>query len=308
MRSIFRVVVFLLLVCIGGPLLAQSASVSGNVVDTQGAAVKGADVDLTNTDTGVRLKTVSRSDGNFILPPVVPGHYQMKVMASGFRPWTDTGITVEIGEIKTVKAVLPVGAVSDAITVTDAPPELQVENADRSTLLEPMQVTNLPLDPRNPLQLIAATVGVTLQRRSHVRARTTPTESTTNQFRINGSKYATTDMLIDGGANMVAYNSQVAGIPGVDATSEFRVLTTAYAPECTEHTSGGIVNMSIKPGTVKCHAWRWMGITFRNQVMDANGYNANNAGQARPGICCSNQFGGQVRRTHCDSTSSLRWP
>lgn len=289
MRSLSLSVLFLFFVCLGEPLFAQSASVSGQVYDSQGATLSGATVDLTNIDTKVKLTTTNSSDGSFILPPVAPGHYEISISAKGFRPWQVTGITLEIGQKKFVAAVLELGSVSQAVTVSDSPPELQTENADRSTLLEPSFVANLPLDPRNPLQLITATVGVTYNDGGTSGTNNT-TQSTTNQFRINGSKYATTDLLIDGGANMVAYNSQAAGIPGVDATSEFRVLTTAYAPEYG-YTSGGIVNMSIKSGTNQLHGGAWE--YFRNEVMDANGYNANNAGVVRPPLK-RNQFGFMV--------------
>jgi hypothetical protein len=263
--------------------------VSGRVVDASGATVKGAAVSLLNDETGVVLNTSSSADGTFILPPVSPGHYTAKVNATGFQPWQDQGIVIETGQVKAINATLTVGGLSQTVTVTDAPPELQVENADRSTLLEPVQVTNLPLDPRNPLQLIAATVGVTYND-SGTSGTNNTTESTTNQFRINGAKYATTDLLIDGGANMVAYNNQAAGIPGVDAVSEFRVLTTAYAPEYG-YTSGGIVNISIKSGTDKFHGGLWE--YYRGQEFDANGYNANAAGLAKPNLL-RNQYGGQV--------------
>jgi len=136
------------------------------------------------------------------------------------------------------------------------PPNCRLKIADRSTLLEQTFVQNLPLDPRNPLQLISATIGVTANDGQVTSGTNTTTESTTNQFRINGAHLATTDMLIDGGANMVAYNSQAAGVPGVDAIAEFRVLTSAIAPEYG-YTSGGIVNMALKSGANKIHGGAW---------------------------------------------------
>jgi hypothetical protein len=287
-RTYLFVGVFLLATGLGTQLHAQSATVSGQVLDASGAAVKGATVTLLRPTTQVKMTTVSDPSGIFILPPVAPGHYEITVTATGYSPWVDTGITLEIGEKKAVTAVLPVGSVNETVTVNDAPAELQVEDADRSTLLEPSLTANMPLDPRNPLQLIAATVGVTTNDTGTSGTNNT-TESTTNQFRINGAKYATTDLLIDGGANMVAYNSQAAGIPGVDATSEFRVLTDAYAPEYG-YTSGGIVNMSLKSGTNKIHGGLWE--YYRSQFMDANGYNANLANEPRPDLL-RNQFGGQ---------------
>ena len=63
MRCLYRASIFLLLVCISSPLLAQSANISGQVVDPQGAAVKGSTITLSNTDTHVTLSTVSDSNG-----------------------------------------------------------------------------------------------------------------------------------------------------------------------------------------------------------------------------------------------------
>ena len=296
MRSFFRQMrtylyagVFLLAASSGTRLFAQSATVSGQVIDSSGAVVKGATVSLLCTDTQIEQIVTSSANGSFILPPVKPGHYQVVVTAAGFEPWVDTEITLEIGEDKDVAAILHVGAVNQTVTVSDAPAELQTQNADRSTLLEQTFVQNLPLDPRNPLQLISATIGVTTNDANVTSGTNTTTQSTTNQFRINGAHLTTTDMLIDGGANMVAYNSQAAGIPGVDAIAEFRVLTSAIAPEYG-YTSGGIVNMALKSGANKIHGGGWE--YFRNDQMDANGYNANNAKQARPPLQ-RNQFGGQ---------------
>jgi hypothetical protein len=289
MRTHLYVGVFLLAVCCSAQLFAQSATVGGQVIDPSGAAIKGAIVSLLNTDTQVELTAISSANGSFILPPVAPGHYKIAVTAEGFKAWVDASVTLETGQQKDVDAVLLVGAIDQTVTVSDAPAELQTENADRSTLLESSLVANLPLGIRNPLQLINDTVGVT-RNDAGTSGTNVTTQSTTNQFRINGSKQATTDMLIDGGANMVAYNSQAAGIPGVDATSEFRVLTTAYAPEYG-YTSGGIVNISIKSGTDKLHGGAWE--YFRNDLMDANGYNANATGTPRPPLKL-NQFGGQL--------------
>ncbi len=289
MRTYLTAGLFLLATCFGSQLFAQSAAVSGQVVNASGAVVKGATITLLRPSTAVKIMTTSDVSGNFILPPITPGQYEITVTAEGFKPWVDAGITLEIGERKVVNAVLLVGSVSQSVTVSDAPAELQVENADRSTLLEPTFVADLPLDPRNPLQLISATVGVTLSD-SMDSGQNSASESRTNSFRINGGKSATTDVLIDGAANTTVYYHQDAGIPGVDATQEFRVLTDAYAPEYG-NTSGGIVNISLKSGTNDLHGGAWE--YFRNDQLDANGYNANAAGLARPPLT-RNQFGAML--------------
>jgi hypothetical protein len=287
MRCLYLAAVFLLLVCISSPLLAQSANISGQVVDPQGAAVKASAITLSNTDTHVKLTTVSDSNGAFILPPVAPGNYQVTVKAPGFATWSDSTVKVEVGEQKQLKVVLAVGSANETVQVNSAPSELRTTDSDRSTVVESSLVANIPLDIRNPLQLINASPGVT-QSDAQTAGQNFSSESTTNTFRINGGKSGESDILIDGATDTVGYDAHGAGgIPGLDAVQEFRVYTTAYSPEFGR-TSGGIVSYGIRSGTNRFHGQAWE--YFRDSVFNANGYNANAAGQARPSFT-RNQFG-----------------
>jgi Carboxypeptidase regulatory-like domain/TonB dependent receptor len=287
MRTLSLSAVFLLAIGFCSSLLAQSANVSGQVVDSQGAAVKGSTITLLNTDTHVKLTTLSDSDGSFILPPVAPGHYQVTVKAAGFQLWTDSAITVEVGEQKKVNATLSVGSTNETVHVSSTPPELRAEDSDRSTVVESSLVANIPLDVRNPLQLINASPGVT-QSDAQTSGQNFSSESTTNTFRINGAKSGESEILIDGATDTVSYDAHAAGgIPGLDAVQEFRVYTTAYAPEFGR-TGGGIVSYGIRSGTNQLHGETWE--YFRDSVFNANGYNANAAGVPRPNFT-RNQFG-----------------
>ena len=287
MRSLYLPAIFLLAVCFCSPLFAQSANVSGQVVDSQGAAVKGSTITLLNKDTQVKLTTKSDSNGVFILPSVPSGHYQVTVEAAGFALWTDSAITLEVGEQKQVKAVLSVGSMNQTVQVSSTPPELRTEDSNRSTVVESSLVANIPLDIRNPLQLINASPGVT-QSDAQTAGQNFSSESTTNTFRINGGKSGESDILLDGATDTVSYDAHAAGgIPGLDAVQEFRVYTTAYAPEFGR-TSGGVVSYGLRSGTDQVHGEVWE--YFRDSVFNANGFNANAAGQARPSFT-RNQFG-----------------
>src|ERR1700744_2280816 len=101
--------IFLLLVCVSSPLLAQSANVSGQALDPQGAAVRGASITLLNTGTHVTVTTTSDSNGLFLLPPVAPGNYRATAMASGFSTWTDPAVKVEVGEQKQLRVQFSIG-------------------------------------------------------------------------------------------------------------------------------------------------------------------------------------------------------
>ena len=269
-------------------LYAQNASVSGEVVDPAQAGVKGATVILTRTSTGVKVEAVTDAKGDFILPPVVPGTYVIRAEAQGFAPTLLTGVTLEVGESKVVTLALRIGSLQQSVQVTATPPELNEVGAERGLTIEPAFVESIPLNIRNPLQMINFAAGVT-KGDDGLSGQDATSESRTNTFRINGAKGATTDVTIDGATNTTAYYNQDAGIPGVESVQEFRVYTDAYAPEFGR-TSGGMVTYALHTGTSSFHGEAFE--FYRNEDMDANGFNANHTTPITPkGQFSRNQYG-----------------
>ena len=282
--------VFLLASCFCTHLLAQSESVRGQVRNSGEAAVAGAAVTLLNTDTQVTLKTVSDASGVFILSPQTSGRYQVTVTSAGYSTWVQSDIVLEVGAKYELNPVLKLGTVKETVSVTATAPEIKTEDSDLSTVTEAALVANIPLDVRNPLQEVNFTAGVT-QSNSRTSGTNASSQSTTNTFYINGAKGGEADILIDGATDTINYDTHAAGaIPGLDAVREFRIYTDAYSAEFG-HTAGGIESFTIKSGTNDLHGGAWE--YFRNDSLDANGYNANSAGQARPSFS-RNQFGFQL--------------
>ena len=288
MRFASRLLFIASIILVSVPLYAQNASVSGEVVDPQHKRLWGATVTLTHTGTQVKVETKTNGSGGFVLPPVVPGAYEIRVQAEGFSPTVVSGITLEIGENRTMTIELKVGGVHQTVQVTGAPPELNTSNADRGLMIEQAFVEGIPLNIRNPLQLIVDSAGVT-KGDDGLSGQDSTSESRTNTFRINGAKGSTTDVLIDGAANTTAYYNQDAGIPGVESVQEFRVYTDAYAPQFGR-TSGGLVSYALHTGTDQFHGSVFE--FYRNEDMDANGFNANNTNPITPrGHFSRNQYG-----------------
>src|SRR5208283_2761173 len=106
MRFSTRLLILALAIFLSVPLFAQNADVSGKVVDPQQASVKGATVTLTHISTLVKAETKTDDRGNFILPPAVPGTYEIEARADGFLSTLVTDITLEVGESKVLSLAL----------------------------------------------------------------------------------------------------------------------------------------------------------------------------------------------------------
>jgi hypothetical protein len=265
---------------------AQSVGVNGHVTDATGAAVPGATVQIVSAGTNESNSVQTNGQGYFLFPPLTPGSYVLYASAARFARFTLQDIKLEVGSARSFDVKLEPASQAQSVTVTATPPELVTDTPDRGNVIESQFVQNTPLNIRNPLQLVNFAQGVTAY--SSESGNNDASEAYTNTFRINGGKLASTESLLDGGANTTLYDyNAVAAVPQVDAIQEFKVLTTAYAPEWGR-TSGGVVTFATKSGTNHLH-----GSVFeylRNSALDANSYTANAAGTPKPHFQ-RNQFG-----------------
>lgn len=276
---------------------AQSSVMSGHITDPSGAAISKATVAIRNVATGIVSTILTNDEGYYMSPPMESGSYTLRANGDTFGESTITNIRLEVGGNRTIDVVLRPVQASQSVVVEATAPELIVDHPDRGNVIESQFVQNIPLNIRNPLQLVNFAQGVTAY--SGESGNNDQSEAYTNTFRINGGKLSTTESLLDGGANTTQYDyNGIAAVPQVDAIQEFRVLTTAYAPEWGR-TSGGVVTFATKSGTNTFH-----GSVFeylRNSLLDANGFNADAAHLAKPHFQ-RNQFGyalgGPLRLPH----------
>ena len=273
--SVASVLLVTLLCC--APVWGQNAVVSGQVIDSSGAVVPGASLELRNNATGVAFKTQTNTEGIYVFPPVVPGGYDVSAAAAGFSTAQLKGMTLEVGQSRTVNLTLTPSAVSESVTVSDQAPLLTMSRADRGTVVENQFVLSIPLNTRNPLLLVTLTAGV-VPGNVLIPGDNTASQAQTNEFRVNGGRSSTSEVLIDGASNNGTYNNQVSAIPQVDAIQEFKVNTNPYDAEFG-HTGGGVISYTIKSGTNNFHGN--LHEYLQNVRLDANGFNANKARQAK---------------------------
>ena len=171
---------------------------------------------------------------------------------------------------------------SDQVTVRPAP-LLETSSGSGGQVIDNRKMTDLPLNGRNPFELVNIATGVQYSGSSLTYFR--PFDNgTINDFSINGGQRSMNEIQLDGVPNnaITYFGSvqQVAYVPPVEATQEFKVQTNTYDAQYGR-TGGGVISLSIKPGTNSLHgaAYEYM----RRSQFDANHYANNATGQPRPG-------------------------
>lgn len=268
----------------------SNTSLGGFIYDSSGAAVPGAAVTLSSTAQGFVRTFTTLPDGRYTFAAVPAGTYTLKVEKSGFTPYQQSGILLEVAQPATQDVTLKVGAVAEAITVTSSAAILQTADANISTTLTARQVTELPLNLRNILSLMftnsMANNSVQWQVLSGGSTRGIQ-DGDLGFMNFGGGRFGTTAYLLDG--HWDSSNDWIAPIwvPGVDETQEMRIQTNTFTAQYG-WSSGNVVNMVTKGGTSKLHgnAWEFL----RNSALDANTF-FNNAGGIKRPVFRRNQFG-----------------
>ncbi len=281
-----RWVLFLLLSCasiLGVHAQEFRATLNGRVTDPTGAAVIGAKVTATNTSTNETASSETLAEGDYTIPLLKPGTYSVRVEGQGFKSSVRDNITLFVGDRKTADFTLEVGAIQETLTVSAAPPMLEESTATRGAVVENLRITELPISGRNPFNLANLSPGVTFAGNPQF---TRPFDNGDNaRFSINGGVRQSNEFIIDGTPDNAATDTQgnrtradqnIAYIPTVDSTQEFRIVANFYDAQYGR-TGGGVISVSTKSGSNDFHGTFYE--FMRRYQWDANNIAANAAGR-----------------------------
>jgi hypothetical protein len=140
---------------------AETATISGTATDASGAAIVGAKTQATNVETNASHSTVTDAQGRYTITDLSVGSYTVQASQSGFQTVVHAGITLSVGSTVVVDFSLPVGKVSEMVTVEGQISQVETESSEVSTLVSPTQMRELPLNGRNFEQLLSLAPGVT---------------------------------------------------------------------------------------------------------------------------------------------------
>ena len=274
------------MLCCAG-LWSQSAAtsqVTGTVTDPTGAAVAEAKVTLTQTDTGLVREATTSSDGSFSLLSLPTGPYKLEVTKQGFSKYLQPGIVLQVNSNPVLPVQLKIGAVSDQVVVEAATTMVEVHTTSVGQVIDSQRVVDLPLNGRNPTELIFLTGASALAPPADlVSAKNYPNET---PISIAGGAATGATYTLDGGTHNDPFNNLALPLPFPDALQEFKVETSALPAQYGQH-SGGAVNAITKSGTNEIH-----GDVF--EFVRNYKFNARNFFQPVRDSLKRNQFGGTI--------------
>ncbi|MEO8593905.1 MAG: carboxypeptidase-like regulatory domain-containing protein, partial [Candidatus Solibacter sp.] len=237
-------------------------TLTGTVSDPANAVVPSAAVVAKNTETGSVHQTLTTATGNFTVPSLPAGLYELTVEAPGFRKYIGRNLRVQVAQVMRLDVTLEVGSATESITVEGAAPQLKTESVEQSINVSGDRINSLPLNfgggggsiggLRAPLTFMVLSPGVA---------------GTGTTGRVNGQSGNTFRVFVDGQDTTNNNDtSSTAGQPSVEMIEEFSLQTSNFSAEFGQ-VAGGMFTFATRSGTNAIHGSVYE--YFNNEALDA---------------------------------------
>jgi Carboxypeptidase regulatory-like domain len=290
-KIVLLAIVCVLSLMISPTLYAQATgSFSGNAVDKSGSIIPGATVIATSEATGLTRDTKTDGSGHYLIPLLPVGIYTVHIDAAGFQSAESKGLHLQIDEARELDFALVPASVVTTVAVSGEAVAVESANPSLGQVITSQEVSQLPLNGRDFVQLATLTAGAT--------AETNPNSFFTSaassevaargsfSLSVGGSRPNSTDWLLDGVDNNELTAGAIGIFSSIDDIQEFKVLTYSYSAEYGTR-AGPTVLVTSKSGSNAFHGTLFE--FLRNKSLDAKSYFA-----ASPEKFNLNQFGGGI--------------
>jgi hypothetical protein len=274
----------LVLLCAAAPALAQqgTAQLGGKITDTQGGAMPGVNIIITNEDSGVVRETVSTADGSYFAAQMVPGRYRISAKLEGFKALDRRGISLTVGETAAVNLVLEVGGLAETLTVTGEAALVDVTTATVGGHISANELSELPSGNRNYMAFVGNVPGTIF---------VPSAEFLNDTFQANGQSSAANNIVFDGAGNTDEQRgSNVGGQTRAanESIQEVQIITNQFDAEWGR-ASGAVVNAVTKSGTNSLTGsafsfFTGKGVTSKDFFTRVNGFDKPDVGKTEWGF------------------------
>ena len=268
-----------------------TAQISGTVRDSSGAVLPGVDVTATQTDTNFVRSTVTDAGGTYVLPNLPTGPYRLQATLSGFRTFQRTGIVLQVNANPEIIIEMAIGELAETVSVEAATPLVETRSPAVGQVIENERIEELPLNGRNPTELIALAGAAVPQPALNASSRSMQGGTA---VAVAGGSAVGVAYLLDGATHNNPYDNLNLPFPFPDALQEFRLETSTTNANNGMH-SGASVNVVTKSGTNLFHGDLFEFV--RNHRFNAtNPFNAINpaTGERQGDGLSRNQYGGTL--------------
>ena len=256
-----------------------TAQIHGTVQDASGAAVPGAEVKATQTDTGVIRTVTSEPDGGYVLSNLPLGPYRLEVSKEGFNKFVQEGIVLQVNSAPQINPALKVGSVSEQVVVEANVTQVETRTSGVGTVVETQRILDLPLNGRQPTDLITLS-GAAVQ----VFPSATNSMNTGVGVSVAGGNGSGVQYNLDGAEYLNFFDGTSDPLPFPDALQEFKISTSTQDAS-NGGRSGAVVNAVTKSGTNAFHGDLFE--FLRNYDLNARDFFATHSDGLK-----RNQFGG----------------
>jgi hypothetical protein len=257
----------LLLLPLPAPVNAQTttAAIGGVVRDGSNATIAGATVTALNLQTSFTRSARTDDTGGYLITNLPIGDYAVSAEKEGFQRYTQAGITLVVGQNARVDLQLPIGNITQEVTVTVEVPDVDTRSATVGEVVDRVRIQELPLNGRNPMQLAAVVPGVISVNAPAIvtNARSGP------QLVVAGGRDTSNEFRFDGTSHKNLTQNTALNLPAPDALQEFRVVTSNVSAEYGRYTGGTVIAVT-RAGTNRFHGTAWE--YFRNDKLNGTNY------------------------------------
>ncbi len=281
------VILLAAVICSPAVLGQTTATIFGVVQDSTGAVLPGAEVTVTQVETGRSRVLISDDEGRYRASNLNVGNYEIEASLPGFQTAARSGVELNIGRLAEVDFTLTVGEITERVTVTGEAPLIQTTSSSLGDLVDRNTVLNLPLNGRDLTALLTLQSGTTVS----TSASTGASPGFSTKISISGARPQDNAVLLDG----TEVKGMDGGVPagmagnfvGIEAIQEFKIERNAYSAQFGGN-AGGVINVVSKSGTNDFHGSLYE--FHRNDNLDSAKWETNRAGGEKDEFK-RNQFG-----------------